>query len=51
MSSLKNIPVFITGAGGVIGSQLVKKLIELQADVSIGLRDPKKKPFLKPGDL
>jgi len=48
MSSLKNIPVFITGAGGVIGSQLVKKLIELQADVSIGLRDPKKNHFLNP---
>lgn len=46
MSSLKNIPVFITGAGGVIGSQLVKKLIELQADVSIGLRDPEKNNLL-----
>ncbi len=48
MSSLKNIPVFITGAGGVIGSQLAKKLIELEADVSIGLRDPQKNNFLDP---
>ncbi len=48
MSSLKNIPVFITGAGGVIGSQLVQKLVELKADVSIGLRDPEKNNHLNP---
>jgi UDP-glucose 4-epimerase len=46
MSSLKNIPVFITGAGGVIGSQLTKNLIELKADVSIGLRNPEKNNYL-----
>ncbi len=51
MSSLKNIPVFITGAGGVIGSQLAKKLTELEADVSIGLRDPQKNNFLDPETL
>jgi nucleoside-diphosphate-sugar epimerase len=48
MSNLKNIPVFVTGASGVIGSELTKKLTELGADVSVGIRDLNKENLLDP---
>lgn len=38
MSKWKNLRVLITGADGFIGSHLAKRLVELNADVSVTLR-------------
>ena len=36
---LKNVPILITGANGMIGSRLTQNLVELGADVAITVRD------------